>query len=184
VTAFSVIALLATQASGATGTAAGPLAPHIQARELTAAPRVASEKCPSARKAVRFYQRRYAEWRAKMGAGLQGISFPADACPHSYLVHLWVRKAHAAHKAFIRWYRNEWNWRAWLPAKFYRVARCETGVRWDWDSGTYVSAFGIIRVAYEWYHPWTGRNSPREQYEVASAIQARFGWSAWGCGGA
>ncbi len=105
------------------------------------------------------------------------------ACPR-YLAHVLQRKARAARRAYDNWYFHEWRWDHWLPAKYYRVARCETGVRWDWDSGTYVSAFGIIRVAYEWYHPWTGRNSPREQYEVAAAIQRRFGWSAWGCGSA
>ncbi len=84
----------------------------------------------------------------------------------------------------------EQRWELWLPAKFYRVARCETGVRWDWDSGTYVSAYGIIRPAYDNFAralglaAWNGRNTPRDQYRVADAIRARYGWRAWGCGGA
>jgi hypothetical protein len=155
----------------------------------TARVTVAPEKCPDARKAVRFYGRKLGEWRVKMGAGSsQRASQPAPPglrCPHvRRLAHTLQRKAHDARVRYQDWHYHEYRWDHWLPAKFYRVARCETGVRWDWDSGTYVSAFGIIRVAYEWYHPWTGHNSPREQYEVAAAIQRRFGWGAWGCGGA
>lgn len=96
---------------------------------------------------------------------------------------VWTAKS-LAHARLV----HDWQWRLWLPAKFYRVARCETGVRWDWDSGTYVSAFGIVRVAYDQFarelglHTWDGHRSPWEQYRVADAIQKRYSWSAWGCG--
>lgn len=100
-----------------------------------------------------------------------------------------ARKAVAAHREWNRWFRYQYAWSEWLPDKFARVGACETGYgkrpgSWTWDSGTYVSAFGIYRPAYEAYHRWTGSNTPREQFEVAAAIQARFGWGAWGCGGA
>jgi hypothetical protein len=145
--------------------------------------------CASARKAVRFYQARVRYWAQKMGQPVANGSHPRRVAGCSYLAHVLQRKAHAARLAYARWWEHEWRWQAWLPDKFARVGACETGYgkrpgSWTWDSGTYVSAFGIYRPAYEAYHRWTGRNTPREQYEVASAIQARFGWSAWGCGGA
>lgn len=92
-----------------------------------------------------------------------------------------------------------------MPDKYARVGACETGYgrrpgNWHWDSGRYVSAFGIIRVAYNSFahqlgflgwddldgktHQRHGLDAPpREQYLVAKAIHDRYGWSAWGCGG-
>jgi hypothetical protein len=103
------------------------------------------------------------------------------ACPR-YLAKLYRAKAHAARLRF----EHEYAWWRWLPAKFRRVGTCETGLRFDWTQPSYISAFGIYRGS--WYafggSRWTGRNSPREQYEVADAIRARYGWGAWGCGGA
>jgi hypothetical protein len=138
---------------------------------------------------VRFYSRRLNEWRVKMGAGQSGYANQRPrTCPR-YLAHVLQRKAHAARLAYGRWHREQYEWWRWLPDKFARVGACETGYGkrpgdWTWDSGTYVSAFGIYRPAYEAYHRWTGHNTPHEQFEVAAAIQARFGWGAWGCGGA
>lgn len=92
--------------------------------------------------------------------------------------------------------RYQWDWTQWLPDKYARVGACETGYgrrpgNWQHDSGTYVSAFGIIRSAYNdfsrrlGYPGWDqGGRTPRQQYEVAAAIQSAYGWSAWGCGGA
>ena len=149
----------------------------------------------SARRAVKFYAGRLAYWRDRMGAAQRQGRFATASrsvrirgCPR-YLAHILQRKAYALRKAYARWVDYQWNWEAWLPDKFARVGACETGYgkrpgSWTWDSGTYVSAFGIYRPAYEAYHRWTGHNTPREQYEVAAAIQARFGWGAWGCGGA
>lgn len=151
--------------------------------------RVTSAAC-TARRGLRFYTSRWLFWRGKMGAGASRTSRAVipTSCP-LYLAQIRRTKAHAARLAYYRWFKDEWNWQAWLPDKFARVGACETGYgkrpgSWTWDSGTYVSAFGIYRPAYEAYHRWTGHNSPREQYEVAAAIQRRFGWSAWGCGGA
>ena len=95
------------------------------------------------------------------------------------------RRPHDAH-----W--HQYAWRDWLPDKYRRVAQCETGIDWRWDSGTYVSAFGIFRPAYDefsrragllaWGSP--GNRTPRDQFTVARAIHDRYGWGAWGCGGA
>jgi hypothetical protein len=110
-----------------------------------------------------------------------------------------MARAHSALLALRLRYRFEYDWRRWLPDKFARVGACETGYgqrpgSWTWDTrqfdaqghfvGGYVSAFGIYAPAYEAFHRWTGLNTPREQYEVAAAIHERYGWGAWGCGGA
>lgn len=96
----------------------------------------------------------------------------------------------------------DWAWEKWLPDKWARVGACETGYgkrpgNWAWDSGVYVSAFGIIRVAYNHFAHQLGflgwddvdpsthqrhKATPREEWRVADAIEKRYSFSAWGCG--
>lgn len=173
-----------------------------------------AEKC-SARRALAFYVRRALEWRAKMGAGPARPTLGSSGtgrytsplpCPR-YLAHVLRRKAYAARRAWERWHAYHYDWRSWMPAKHQRVAACETGhqggsgpggSRWDWDSGTYVSAFGIYRPAYDddarrvgnlgWDE--TRRRlgrfpTPREQMQAVDSHRAAHGgWSGWGCRGA
>jgi hypothetical protein len=163
----------------------------------------APDTCRAARKGLAYYQRQVRHWRSKMGTG----GFLRDAgrtqsirrasCPRlRYLANLWRTKAIVARQNYEQW-SYEWEWQRWLPDKFARVGACETGYgkrpgSWTWDSGTYVSAFGIYRPAYAQFArsigqpAWddAGVRTPRQQYLVASAIQRRFGWGAWGCGGA
>ena len=172
-----------------------------------------SETC-RARKALAFYRASYRGWRERMGAGgsttaggsFQRPSDPRAACPR-YLARVYRQKARNARKAYERWHAYHYDWRSWLPAKHQRVAACETGhqggtgpggSRWDWDSGTYVSAFGIYRPAYDddahrignlgWDE--TKRKlgrfpTPREQMQAVDSHRAAHGgWSGWGCRGA
>jgi len=153
-------------------------------------------RCPSVLKALDHYTQRYLYWTEKRAGAPKLATHGRSKCPR-YLLGVRRAKAANAHRAYDRWYAHEWNWQSWLPDKFARVGACETGYgkkpgSWTWDSGTYVSAFGIYRPAYAqfaritgtptWDEP--GARTPREQYTVASAIQARFGWGAWGCSGA
>lgn len=84
------------------------------------------------------------------------------------------------------------NWKAWLPAKWYRVARCETGPNWHHANSSYVSAFGISVREYDrdaaymgvrpWYVRGKGNPSPWEQWQAAVGHYKRFGgFSGWGC---
>jgi hypothetical protein len=162
--------------------------------------------CPDARRAVRYYQRHYAEWRAKMGAEVSVAGRTPGSCPR-YLAAVWKRKAYAARVAYQRWHEYHYAWWKWMPAKHQRVARCETGYqggtgpggsRWDWDSGRYVSAFGIYRPAYDDDAHRAGNlgwdetlrrlrryPTPREQMQAVDAHRdAHGGWSGWGCRGA
>jgi Tfp pilus assembly protein PilV len=156
-----------------------------------------SETCRNARNGYRYYLAAEKRWRQKMGRGsVSSTSANSSDKAHPRFSCSWTRRAaslvraraHSAKLAYYRW-RDEWAWRAWLPAKWYRIARCETGVRWDWDSGTYVSAFGIYRPAYAQFAGYIGQRSwdapgvrtPREQFGVALAIWRRYGFSGWGC---
>jgi len=124
---------------------------------------------------------------------------PANGCPR-YLLTLWQRKARAARLAFERWHAYHYDWREWLPAKWQRIGACETGYgrrpgNWRWDSGTYVSAFGIHRDAYRNDAHRVGQLSwdetlrklkryptPREQFKAAlSHYREHGGFSGWGC---
>ena len=168
-TAFSVIALLGTQASGATGTAAGPLTSPRQARELTATPRVAPDttlganrsarpQACTARKGLRFYTSRLNYWRSRVGAG---ASFgktvlqhrPKGACPR-YLAKLMRSKARAARWEYIRWHAYHWDWWKWLPSKWQRIGACETGYgrrpgNWRHSNSSYEGAFGFAKSSWD-----------------------------------
>lgn len=167
---------------------------------LTAAS-AAAPACTDARKGLRYYRRQTAFLRSKMGQESPRLSSgasPAGSCPAiRNQAKRWRTKARNARLRYERWHTWHYAWWKWLPEKFARVGACETGYgrrpgNWAWDSGTYVSAFGIYRPAYAQFAHATGTPSwdapghrtPREQFIVASAIQARFGWGAWGCGGA
>ena len=102
---------------------------------------------------------------------------------------LYVAKAAAHHRRHDAYWRA-YSWQDWLPAKWQRIARCETGIDWRWDSGTYVSAFGIYRSGYaadaravglpSWDAP--GHRTPRQQYLTAlSHYRLHGGFSGWGC---
>lgn len=136
--------------------------------------------------------RGYGNWRANS---------PAHSCPR-HLAHVLQRKAYGLRKVYARYMEYHWHWWKWMDAKWQRVGACETGYgrrpgSFTWDSGTYVSFAGIIRGGYaQFAHrlgllSWdetvarTGRPpTPRQQVLVATALQAQYGWGAWGCGGA
>lgn len=154
-----------------------------------------------ARKGVTFYSRRIAYWRNRTGqpAGLDHGD--AGRCPR-YLGRVLRLKSYATRKRAEAWLAYHYDWRSWLPDKWARIGACETGYgqrpgRWDWDSGTYVSAFGIYRPGYAQHAAYIGLlgwdetrrrlgrlPTPREQLRVAEEIQRRYGFGAWGCGGA
>lgn len=152
--------------------------------------------CKPVQKALRFYTARWQYW-TKMRGAEANKSARIGNCPR-YLLKIRVQKARAAHAAYERWVKDEWNWQAWLPAKWQRIARCETGYhggtgpggsRWDWNSGPYQGAFGFAVSTWDQFKPpgapseayWA---TPREQYECALNVYYRFGYGAWGCGGA
>jgi hypothetical protein len=158
----------------------------------------APEKCPTARQAVKFYAGRIAYWRAKVGAVVVVHSnqqqLGSSRCPR-YLAHVLQRKAHAARVAYTNWHFYHYRWDHWLPAKWYRIARCETGVNWRHSNSSYEGAFGFAKSSWDSFKhradPKAGpypddawQATPRQQYEVALAIYRAFGFSGWGCRGA
>ena len=140
--------------------------------------------CPYARLMLKQHTREAAQWAHKLGQVWRPVngSGPRATCAQ-------VRRASGrAARARVA-LRSRWNylyaWWTWLPDKWQRLGRCETGLRFDWTQPSYISSFGIYRGT--WYtfggSTWTGRNTPREQYAVALRIHARYGYGAWGCGG-
>lgn len=184
--ACSVIAILATQASGATGSAAGPLAPLNQARELTASPRVAPEKCPDARNGLRYYVGRYKYWRARAQRGSAVLVTHSGSCVRvRHLAELWRGKARGARHSYLKW-SYEYEWRRWLPRLWVAIGMCETQLNWQHNSGTYQGAFGFWYGTWDSYKPRGAPSeaylaSPREQYQAALNVAARVGLNAWGC---
>jgi hypothetical protein len=215
VSAFSVIALLT--ASGATGSAAGPLVPHYQARELAASPRVAPEKCPpgsklagvgcidshpvylercpSARRAVSHYRDMTHDRQRLRGAGLADRTpiVRGKSCRWArHAADTWKARARAARLALERWLAYQYDWRSWLPAKWVRIAICETGLNWRHSNSSYEGAFGFAKSSWDSFKYRADRKAgpypedawqatPRQQYEVALAIWRAFGFSGWGC---
>lgn len=124
------------------------------------------------------------------------------ACP-LYLGRVLRLKAYATRRRVEAWLEDQFHWEAWLPDVWQRLGACETGYgrrpgNFRWDSGRYVSAFGIYRPAYAddahriGHLSWDetiarlGRlPTPREQYDAAlSHYHANGGFSGWGCRGA
>ena len=163
-----------------------------------------SETCPDARRAIVYYSRRIAYWRAKMGAGTssaEGMHKPNGACPQLRRRAVWLRaKAHAWRLRYEAWWEYHWHWQAWLPDKWQRIGACETGYgrrpgNWKWNSGTYQGAFGFYHGSWDAFIHYADPKAgpypseaylatPRQQYEVALAIWRRYGFSGWGCRGA
>jgi hypothetical protein len=76
-----------------------------------------------------------------------------------------------------------------MPAVLERIGRCETGMRWDWATRDYVTAFGLYRGTYESFRHLVsplpprdpGMATPAQQVAVALAVAHQVGYSAWGC---
>lgn len=79
---------------------------------------------------------------------------------------------------------NEWR-------KAERVSICETGGNWQhYPNGNYIGGMGMFRQTYGIGQAVTGYRwvsegaTKQEQIAIAHIVAQKFGWSAWGCGGA
>ena len=77
----------------------------------------------------------------------------------------------------------------WQKAE--RVAVCETGANWQhYPHGRFIGGMGMFRSTYgigqaETHYRWVSEGATKaEQIAIAHVVATRFGWSAWGCGGA
>lgn len=80
----------------------------------------------------------------------------------------------------------QYQWRKWLPPVWQRIAHCETGTTWTWNSGTYWGAFGMYRGTWLQYrlpgYPAEAfKATPWQQYRVARVVAAHHTLNAWGC---
>lgn len=172
--------------------------PRAQVEVIGARALAAPVKC-SARKAVRFYSRRLAEHRAKMGASTARVLGPVGRCPR-YLAAVLKRKSRAWRLRAERWVEYHYRWTAWLPDKWQRIGACETGYgrrpgNWRHSNSSYEGAFGFAKSSWDAFKYRADRKAgpypadawqatPRQQYEVALAIYRMYGLSGWGCRGA
>lgn len=140
-----------------------------------------------------FYSSRIEYWLNRKGT-TSVVTPHGRHCPR-YLAHVLRRKAYATRASVERWLEYHFAWEHWLPANWRALATCETRLRWDWDSGSYVSAFGIYRAGYSddahrigalgWDESLRvlGRlPTPREQYNAALS-HYRANGDGWGCPG-
>jgi hypothetical protein len=168
--------------------------------------------CKSAARAIRHYKRVTQDWQhqrnAITGSAKLARKVKWPNCARAVkAAQEWVARAVAARRAYWTLFAYEYDWRAWMPTKHQRVAACETGhqggtgpegASWTWDSGRYVSAFGIYRSGYDadahrvgnlgWDETLARLHryaTPREQMQAADSHRAaNGGWGGWGCRGA
>ena len=73
-----------------------------------------------------------------------------------------------------------------LPWKWREIVMCETHMNWAHNSGTYQGAFGFHHDSWDRFNTFGYPSeaylaTPEQQYRVALAIYARYGYSGWGC---
>ena len=83
----------------------------------------------------------------------------------------------------------QWQYKKWMPPVWQRLAQCESGSKppnWRHNSGTYQGAFGFYHGSWDAFNRFgypsdAHRATPWQQYKVALAIHARYGFTGWGC---
>lgn len=153
------------------------------------------ERCPGSQHAIGFYRRAYTASRQEMGLGgaVPRAWYPCDAARRRAAE--WRDRAAVARAKLVAWRTDQEAWQRWLPRGWVGIARCETGINWRHNSGSYQGAFGFAVSSWDnfvpradpAYGPYPSEAylaTPRQQFEVALAIYRRYGLSGWGCRGA
>ncbi len=76
-----------------------------------------------------------------------------------------------------------------LPSVWYNIATCESGrnpPNWQHNSGTYQGTFGFHHQSWDGFNTFGYPSeaylaTPEQQYRVALAIHAKYGFTGWGC---
>lgn len=164
-------------------------------------PRAQVERCAEARKAITFYRAARISWDRKREAKPPRSFEKPRSCARARVLAAQAREnAQQARALYKAWVEYHYDWPSWLPSNWQALGACETGYGkrpgdWTWDSGTYVSAFGIYRPGYRDDAHRIGNLSwdetkkqlgryptPREQYE-AGLSHLRTHGDGWGCPG-
>ena len=177
---MAVIAVIAISSSGAEGSAA-PSAVEVEARAT------APEKCPDAKRGVKFYRSRFHEHREKMGADRPDEpAVLTVACPQvRFLARVWKSRAEVA-KTVSEWFqlhsiRAE---RRALYAKWECIHRHEGawndpnppywgGLQMNWG---FMQAYGA-----EFLRQWGTADKwpPWAQIQAAERAWKTRGWHPW-----
>ena len=178
----SFIAMTALLAGGLTATAAGGAEPPGRCEETRA--RILCE--------TQELREKVWSLQDEMGVERTPTTY-ADRDSESTEFRLWVRDLWKERLERVReQYDGGWGIinAAWPQEdEWDRVAQCETGGDWQWNSGTFQGALGFHYGAWDdWRLPgypteayWASRY---QQMRVAERIYNAYGMSAWGCGGA
>lgn len=129
-----------------------------------------------------------ATWKCQDSIGVTRTKARNVWAPHSVGYRKWQLRVWQGRREACR----QWNYRAWLPAHWYRVGSCETGYggppNWRHSNSSYQGAFGFATSSWDGYklpgypaEAWQA--TPWQQYQVALQIYNRFGMSGWGCKG-
>lgn len=102
-------------------------------------------------------------------------------------LQLWTKRL-ASCRAILNERARQWNWQAWLPDHWRRVAQCETQLNWQHSNSSYQGAFGFAISSWDafknkGYPDEAWQATPWEQYQTALNIYNRYGMSGWGCKG-
>lgn len=117
----------------------------------------------------------------------------------AWVANLWKIRHDGCHDR-LQEVKRQWNWQAWLPDNWRRLAICEQSLNWfaGWPhpihttDGSFVSAFSISTSEYDanarlmgvraWDNGSGKPPTPWEQYQAALGHYKRFG-DGWGCPG-
>jgi hypothetical protein len=125
-----------------------------------------------------------ATWTCQDTIGAPRTKAPNVWAKHSAGYRKWQLRVWQARLETCR----QWNYKAWLPAHWQRVAQCETQTNWRHSNSSHQGAFGFAVSSWDGYRlpgypgeAWQA--TPWQQYQVALQIYNRFGMSGWGCKG-
>lgn len=158
--------------------------------------------CKPAQRAIRFYKARTHQWQRERNEltydhGLaERIKWPTCDRARS-AAREWLARAEGARDSYYEWFAYHYDWPSWLPDKWQRIGACETGYgrrpgNWRHNNSSYEGAFGFAVSSWDSFKwradPKAGpypedaeQATPRQQYEVALAIERMYGLSGWGC---
>lgn len=116
----------------------------------------------------------------------------ASSAYREWVNRLWKTRLENLQARYAEWKRTEGDLRAYIDRAwpYYRnwlnIARCETGIRWDWNSGTYQGGLGFYRGSWDQFRPAGYPTeaylaTPLQQMWVGELIFQRYGLSGWGC---
>lgn len=156
---------------------------------------VGSAEARGPKQTTRIAEQQVALWKCQdqLGTTRTHPSVPPWSLPKSqkyrgWVLHRWTARRAACVRS-LHEVKRQWDWQSWLPDKWRRIGICETQLNWQHSNSSYQGAFGFAIRSWDdfklpGYPDEAWQASPWQQYQVALAIYAKYGFSGWGCRGA